>query len=270
MRTLVDTMPSNRPEPITAIVAHELSRSNIDIAALSETRLAGTGDLAEVGAGYTFFWSGKAADEPRKAGVGFVIRTVLIPKLETFSKGINDRPMTMHVPLAGNAHLTLISAYAPTLTFPEEDKEQFYQVLGDTRRSMPGNDKLLLMGDFNERTGRNSGAWLTVMGPHGLGRENANELLLLTLCSEKGLTITNTLFKQPEIHRVTWMHPRSKHWHLIGYVITRRRDIRDIVITRAVRGAIAGPTMCCLSAEQLFSWRVNTAVKPAARRRRWT
>ena len=28
------------------------------IAALSETCLAGTGDLAEVGAGYTFFWSG--------------------------------------------------------------------------------------------------------------------------------------------------------------------------------------------------------------------
>ena len=167
----MDTIYSNRPEPMTAMVARKLSRYNIDIAALSETRLAGTGDLAEVGAGYTFFWSGKAADEPRKAGVGFVIRTVLIPKLETFSKGISDRPMTMHVPLAGNAHLTLISAYAPTLTFPEEDKEQFYQVLRDRLRSVPGNDKLLLMGDFNARTGRNSGAWPTVMSPHGLGRE---------------------------------------------------------------------------------------------------
>ena len=48
------------------------------------------------------------------------------------------------------------------------------------------------------------------------------------------------------------MHPRSKHWHLIDYVITRRRDIRDILITRAVRGATAGPTMCCYGAEQLF------------------
>ena len=115
----------------------------------------------------------------------------------------------MRIPLAGNASLTLISAYAPTTTFPEEDKEQFCQVLRDTLRSVPENDKLLLMDDFNARTGRNSGAWLTVMGPHGLGRENANELLLLTLCSEEGLTITNTLFKQLEIHKVTWMHPRS-------------------------------------------------------------
>ncbi|KAI4815813.1 hypothetical protein KUCAC02_005940 [Chaenocephalus aceratus] len=33
------------------------------------------------------------------------------------------------------------------------------------------------------------------------------------------------------------MHPRSKHWHLIGYVIVRRSDISDVHITRAMRGA---------------------------------
>ena len=33
------------------------------------------------------------------------------------------------------------------------------------------------------------------------------------------------------------MHPRSKHWHLIDFVITRRRDINDILITRVMRGA---------------------------------
>ena len=121
----MDTIYSNRPEPMTAIVAHELSRYNIDIAALSETRLAGTRDLAEVGAGYTFSWSGKAADEPREAGVGSAIRTVLIPKLETLPKGINYRLMTMRIPLAGNAHFTLISAHAPTMTYPEEEKEPF-------------------------------------------------------------------------------------------------------------------------------------------------
>ena len=78
MRTCMD---SNRPERMTAIIAHELLRYNINIAALSETRFAGTGDQVEISAGYTFFWSGKAADEPSEAGVGFVIRTVLILSL---------------------------------------------------------------------------------------------------------------------------------------------------------------------------------------------
>ncbi|KAL8582829.1 hypothetical protein ACOMHN_017364 [Nucella lapillus] len=95
------------------------------------------------------------------------------------------------------------------MTYPEEEEDQFYQVLKNTLHSVPRNDKLLLPGNLNVRVGKNSGVWPNVMGPHGLGRENVNGLLLLTLCSEEGLTITNTLFEQPEIHKVTWMHPRS-------------------------------------------------------------
>jgi len=33
------------------------------------------------------------------------------------------------------------------------------------------------------------------------------------------------------------MHPRSKHWHLLDYVIVRRSDRRDVQLTRAMRGA---------------------------------
>ena len=33
------------------------------------------------------------------------------------------------------------------------------------------------------------------------------------------------------------MHHRSKHWHLIDYIITRQRDLKDIHDTRAMRGA---------------------------------
>ena len=158
--TLMDTIYSNRSEPMTAIVAHELSRYNIDIAALSETRLAGTGHLAEVGAGYTFFWCGRAADEPREAGVGFAIRTVLIPKLKTFQKGST----TGWWPCASLWQATSTSpssAHTPRRPPSQRSyKEQFYQVLRDTLRSVPGNDKLLLMDDFNACTERaHSARW---------------------------------------------------------------------------------------------------------------
>ena len=33
------------------------------------------------------------------------------------------------------------------------------------------------------------------------------------------------------------MLPKPKQWHLIDYVIVRRRDIRDVRITRAMQGA---------------------------------
>ena len=233
----MDTKSSNRPERRTALVAQELRRYNIDIAALSETRLADSGEITETGSGYTFFWSGKSKDEAREAGVGFAVRTSIVRNLESLPRGVNDRLMVMKVPLKGKTSLTLISAYAPTMAYPIEQKELFYQKLGELVRAVPSSDKLLLLGDFNARVGRDHEAWPEVIGKHGVGQENSNGQLLLTFCAENNFTITNTLFQLPAIHKTTWMHPRSKHWHLIDFVITRRRDIQDVHITRAMRGA---------------------------------
>ena len=54
VRTLLDTGLGARRR--TALIACELARYNIDIAALSETRLPDEGSLVETGTGYTFFW----------------------------------------------------------------------------------------------------------------------------------------------------------------------------------------------------------------------
>ncbi|XP_014770154.1 craniofacial development protein 2-like [Octopus bimaculoides] len=134
-------------------------------------------------------------------------------------------------------HLTLISAYAPTATYTLEQRELFYQNLTKVLQEVPKDDKLLIHGDFNARVGRDAQSWPDVIGPHGIGHENTNRQLLLTFCAEQKFTITNTLYQLPDIHKATWMHPRSKHWHLIDYVIIRHRDIQDVRITRAMRGA---------------------------------
>ena len=56
VRTLLDREGTDRPERRTALITAELKRYNVDIAALSETRIAGEGSLEEVGEGYTYFW----------------------------------------------------------------------------------------------------------------------------------------------------------------------------------------------------------------------
>ncbi|KAK2186704.1 hypothetical protein NP493_193g01006 [Ridgeia piscesae] len=45
------------------------------------------------------------------------------------------------------------------------------------------------------------------------------------------------MFKQKDERNTTWMHPRSRHWHMIDFIITRCRDKMDIHSTRATRGA---------------------------------
>ena len=37
--------------------------------------------------------------------------------------------------------------------------------------------------------------------------------------------------------KVTWQLPRSKHWHMIDYIIVRRQDLKDLYSVWAMRGA---------------------------------
>ena len=80
MHTLIDSSGSDRLERRTALVGRELDRYKVGIAALSETRLAEEGLLKEVGAGYTFFWSGRKKEERREAGVGFAVTSHLVSR----------------------------------------------------------------------------------------------------------------------------------------------------------------------------------------------
>ena len=211
MRTLLDRAGTNRPERRTALIASELARYNVQIAALSETRFADEGQLTEQTSGYTFFWIGRGQDERREAGVGFAIKSNLVSKLANPPKGINDRLMTARLPLPKKKHATLISAYAPTMTNPEEVKDKFYEDLKATISAVPRTDKLILLGDFNARVGSDHTSWEGVLGKHGIGKCNSNGLRLLETCTAYDLLITNTVFRLPNRNKTSWMHPRSKH-----------------------------------------------------------
>ncbi len=71
-------------------MGRELARYNVDIFALSETRLDSTGQMTEVGAGYTFFFRGQGQEERHDAGVGFAVKNHLVNQLTSLPKGIND------------------------------------------------------------------------------------------------------------------------------------------------------------------------------------
>ncbi|XP_013793813.1 craniofacial development protein 2-like, partial [Limulus polyphemus] len=233
----MDGSRTDRPERRTALIAKELARYHLDIVALSETLLADKGQLSEVGTGYTFYWSGRNTDEWRKAGVGFAIRSDLARTLPHMPEGINDRLMMLRLPLTNNKNMTLISAYAPTMTNQDETKDMFYKDLESVITSVPRYDRLVILGDFNARVGSDHVTWEGVVGKHGIGTCNSNGLLLLRTCTIHDLTIRNTLFHLLTRNRTSWLHPRSKHWHLIDYVITRKNDARDMRVTKAVCGA---------------------------------
>ncbi|XP_030754472.1 uncharacterized protein LOC115881203 [Sitophilus oryzae] len=141
--------------------------------------------------------------------------------------------MTLRYPIGHNKFVTVISVYAPTLKADPEITDAFYQSLEEVLNKTPIQDRLILMGDFNARVGREHNIWEKVIGKHGIGNMNANGELLLTKCSEHGLTITNTLFMHNDKFKGTWQHPRSKHWHQLDHVIVRQRDLKEVLDTKA-------------------------------------
>ena len=175
----MDNAGSDRPQRRTALSGRGLDRYKVEIAALSETRLAEEGLLKEVGAGYTFFWSGCKKEEQHEAGVGFAIKSHLVSKLSGLPKGINDRLMTLRLPLSSKRHATTVSTYAPTMTNPDEVKDKFYDDLDSVISATHRTDKLILLGDFNVRVGTDHQTWEGVIGTEGVGKCNSNGLLLL-------------------------------------------------------------------------------------------
>ena len=158
-------------------------------------------------------------------------------KLDDLPEGLNDRLMKLNIPLGKKRTATFISAYAPTLTNPDDVKDIFYEELEALISTVSQSDKLILLGDFNGHAGKDHHAWEGVLGHYGIGKCNSNGLRLLKTCTAFGLIITNTLFCLPARNKTSWMHPRSRHWHLIDFIIVSSKDRQDIKVTKSMGGA---------------------------------
>ncbi|PZC71480.1 hypothetical protein B5X24_HaOG213343 [Helicoverpa armigera] len=217
----------------TAVIDAELWRLNIAVAALQETRLPDEGSLRETN--YTFYWKGKESSESRQHGVGFAVRNDLLSAIDD-PRGVSERIMTCRLSTS-SGFVTLISAYAPTLKSSPESKDLFYDQLCETLSRVRSGDRLIILGDFNARVGQSHASWPDCMGSHGVGTLNENGQRLLEFCSQNLLCVTNTYFKGKFMHKVSWKHPRSKHWHQLDTILTRKKNLGDILHTRTFHSA---------------------------------
>ena len=60
--------------------------------------------------------------------------------------------MSMRIQLKGGDNLTLISVYAPTMQRPQEEKEQFFEILGSCEAAAE-MDSVIILGKFNAHGG---------------------------------------------------------------------------------------------------------------------
>ncbi|XP_055901527.1 uncharacterized protein LOC129928949 [Biomphalaria glabrata] len=142
VRTLQTGLNENLPDiedvRKSAIINDELSRLKVDIAALQETRLADSGSIKEKD--YSFFWQGKAESEVREHGVGFAVKNTLLNTVELKCNG-SERLLSLRLNTS-TGHVTLICAYAPTLSSTPEAKNMFYDNLSSALSEIPTTNRL--------------------------------------------------------------------------------------------------------------------------------
>ncbi|XP_068712846.1 craniofacial development protein 2-like [Montipora foliosa] len=175
-----------------------------------------------------------------------------------------ERLLTLRL-YTSDGPISLISAYAPTLTSTPEAKDEFYSNLNVVIKNIPKNELLVLLGDFNARVGADHDSWLSCLCSFGVGNVNGNGQRLLEFCSYHGLCVTNTFQTKPQ-HQVSWRHPRSKHWHQLDMIIVRHTSLKQVPLTRTSHSADCdtdhSPVCCniCLTPKTLH--RGNPQGKP--------
>ena len=96
---------------------------------------------------------------------------------------------------------------------------------------------MVILGDFNAHIGSDNKVWPNCLGHFGVGKSNDNGQQLLTHCSYHEFCITNTFFSTKPHHRVSWRHPRSKHWHQLDLILMRQTHLKNFLVTRTYHSA---------------------------------
>ena len=212
------------------LVARELGRLDIALAALSEVRRPHSG-LTSV-EGYTFHWSGRS-DGQHLAGVAFAVADWLAPFLLDVTP-VSERILTLRLKHSLGV-MFCVSLYAPTESGQLSVKNAFYSQLSSVIARRPKSDSLLVMGDFNACTGTDRISYESCVGPHGSGMRNQNSALFLDFARSHGLRIAGSWFQRPDLHRWSWYSNTGRVAKEIDHILvdTRWRLLQNCRVFRS-------------------------------------
>ena len=179
----------------------ELSRLHVSVAALSEVRRPGTGQIS-VG-GYTYFWSGSSLGRHTE-GVAIAVADALLPAIDNI-RYHSERMMSLRLRHTLGA-LVVVSVYAPTDKRRNDHiTDQFYRRLTSVVEACSARETPLVLGDLNAAVGTSRAGYEGVMGPHGSGVRVAggNGQRLLEFAKNNSLLVAGTWFQRPESRRWT-------------------------------------------------------------------
>ena len=166
-----------------------------------------------------------------------MIKASIARKLQNLPGGLSDRIISLRLPIQDNKFATLFSVHAPTLQAKTGVKEAFYRDLHNLLQQVDSKDKLLILGDFNARSGRDFELWKGVRHRHGIG----NSVTTGACFWSSVVSISSSSPTSCSSRRIGSRQHGDTHapntGHLLDYVLTRQHDTRDVLHTRVLPSA---------------------------------
>ena len=187
-------------------------------------------------ADYILAYSGKPKDERAKAGVGLLLHKRFQQNIDQIDY-INEKLLRVTLK-HDNGYIQIISAYAPDISKPKEERRSFYEELQSIVDLIPSHHRIILMGDLNARVGNE-----IINGVKQRFNEhtsNDNGDLLTDFCAQNNFRINNTYFDHNLKYKYTFMNSLGQQ-SVIDYIITNRLFLpTEILDVRTLNSANIG------------------------------
>ncbi len=218
----INSMVADR---VSHLLTQEMKDVNCDIIGLQEVRRKNTGQIDEVTSGYRIFWSGN--EKGQNYGVGIAIRLSILDSLKEFQfTPYNDRMLHCRLKFHKQKRaIHFIVLYRRPESKKKEDKmkDEMDNKIIKLVNSIPNNDSIFVLGDFNARTGSEREGIEHILGPYGLDERNDNGQRLINLCVSTNLTIANTWHHKTSSQNTFW-DKRTKVPRRLDYILMKQRD----------------------------------------------
>ena len=211
------------------LLRNEMKRCRYDIVGISEVRWTGKGETSN----RDFIWSGE--DEAHVRGVGLLLSDRTRKALVGYNP-VNSRVITARFD-AAPYKITVIHAYAPTMSSSDEDIVAFYSTLEDALAKVHKEGIIIITGDWNAKIGSDNTDWKSVMGRYGYGDRNERGERLLEFATIHSMYICNTRFEQKPQRKWTWASPDGVHKNMIDLILIQQRWKSSVINCRTFQSA---------------------------------
>ena len=201
--------------------AEELSQCaekyEIDIIGIQEHRIIHQDpvEYRKIGNRYLITSSGWRNEvQASQGGVGLLLGR---SARKSLLKATKVHPRVLVAEFDGNPKCTVIVIYSPTNSAPEEEVEEFYNVLKGTIQDIPAHNFVAVIGDFNARLGPDDARYTY----HESTNRNGTHLADLML--EYDLLATNTEFRKRKGKLWTFRDNATNSCRQLDYILVRKK-----------------------------------------------